>query len=258
MDKLNHHNTSVFGYLYILGGVSLALLGCMAILFKAKTESEEFTIVCLIGFAFTLCVAGHRLITIKSERTLEKTPLKKSILGLSFIGSLTLLHIYFYYTETLVDFNETIKLWGLSRATLDFKESYRLFSYSVIHDSWQHLITNTFFLWLGTIICFKLGYNSVSLISIYIFAVVLGGASNVLFSALIVVGASGGIHGLFGAAAAHTISSKTPLGFRIFIFSIIFLNAFPTLLDPHYSQLTHLGGFLSGLVIAAFLLKHRP
>ena len=132
---------------------------------------------------------------------------------------------------------------------------YRLFTVALTHANWLHLGSNMLALWsVGTplekifgrlryMIIFLGSLLCASLTSVYL------GPHNIF-----AVGASGAIFGLFGALLV--VSRKVGMNYQN-IGATIILNLIITFTVPGIDWHAHLGGLVSGAVIAFLLSRQR-
>lgn len=142
---------------------------------------------------------------------------------------------------------EAFELWGPFVSSDG--EWWRILTVALVHGSIAHLAMNMISLWIvGSIV--ETGLGPVRYVGIYVAAVVWGSlGAMVLQPGAPVVGASGGIFGVFAAIMVvqlmrgGTVSSD--------IFGVLVLNLFITFAIPGISIGGHLGGIVGG-ALAAF------
>jgi rhomboid protease GluP len=134
---------------------------------------------------------------------------------------------------------------------------WRLITYSFLHFSWPHLIVNTgLLLWIGRIVENRAGTAQAAIIY---FVSVLCSAAIILLvhnwhpKQGAIVGASGGIFGLLGAALVISYRQHAHERLRRWLW-IALIAGFGISLLPDISFAGHIGGIISG-VPTAFLVK---
>lgn len=139
---------------------------------------------------------------------------------------------------------------------LAFSEPWRFFSAALLHADWLHLFFNMYSLWLlGAVIETALG--KWKYLGLYVFSVFIGNLFAYGYAVLtgeimiLLVGASGGIFGLFGALLVLTrhISGNTK-GIMI----MLGLNLVVGVLNPQISWQAHVGGFLGGALYMSIVI----
>ena len=141
------------------------------------------------------------------------------------------------------------------------------FSYSFLHGNFFHMIINVaIFFALGKQIEEQLG--AVNLILIFISTSIAGAAAYQILSSgssVPMVGASGGVFGFFGFIKGKeliyrirhnlTILPFLNLIFGLIILHIILVLLYPTIIPFQIGWQGHLGGFVSGLILASMIRK---
>ncbi len=158
---------------------------------------------------------------------------------------------------------------------LDFSTPYKelffgqnlvmFFSYSFLHGNFFHMIINVaIFFALGKQIEEQIG--TVNLILIFILTSIAGAAAYQTLSsgsAVPMVGASGSIFGFFGFIKGRelfyrinhniTILPFFNLIFGLMLFHIIVVLLYPVIIPFQIGWQGHLGGFVSGLILASMI-----
>jgi len=130
-----------------------------------------------------------------------------------------------------------------------------LFGYSLLHGSWVHLILNAVgILCLGHVVQVQAGTRAFILISL---ATALGGAIAFLLLAnnAIMIGASGIVFGLLGVVLRWR-ARKLALWRVLVVLALISLPA-GLIFDAAVAWQAHLGGFLTGWMLAPFMPLRR-
>ena len=158
--------------------------------------------------------------------------------------------------------------FGAPYKELFFAQNFVMFfSYSFLHGNFFHMIINVaIFFALGKQIEEQLG--AVNLILIFISTSIAGAAAYQILSSgssVPMVGASGGVFGFFGFIKGKeliyrirhnlTILPFLNLIFGLIILHIILVLLYPTIIPFQLGWQGHLGGFVSGLILASLIRK---
>jgi membrane associated rhomboid family serine protease len=136
-------------------------------------------------------------------------------------------------------------------------EWYRMFTHSLVHFGFLHILFNMFLIWIvGQIL--EPGAGSIRFATIYVVSVLAGGAAALLAQPHVVSGGASG--GCFGLAAAATLVMQrrgvrfwdTGLGPLILI--NLFLDYF---IITNVSIAAHIGGIIGGLLVTEAMLQAR-
>ena len=159
---------------------------------------------------------------------------------------------------------EKFLLWaGNSSATVQEGEWWRVFTALFLHANWLHLTMNGAGLWIfGTAVEKTMGRWR------FLIVFLLAGALGNLASAFVAhydvaIGASGGIFGVIGAFGVAVWRLRSPmyhaLRRRLLVVLALMVTTDFTIggLEPQVDNLAHVGGFVSGILIA-LLLYRRP
>ena len=146
-------------------------------------------------------------------------------------------------------------------------EIWRLFSYSMVHSGIGHLIGNMFGLVFCLMILYRFQYFRNTII-VYFVSVINGGLSFYLTNPYdILVGASGGVYGIFGGNIANYIynndvmlsGEKCFLHFFYIVFTIIDISVFFSARSENVSYQSHWYSLLFGLLTGLSIFKEfRP
>ncbi len=151
---------------------------------------------------------------------------------------------------------------------IEEKQIYRLITSMFLHAGWSHLANNMFvLLFIGSTLEQTVG--KMRYLIIYFGTGMIAGLTsigynmwkeNAIFVAgdsVMAVGASGAIFGLVGALLCIVLINKGHLQEistkRIIIF--ICLSLYSGIVNPHIDQAAHIGGFLSGMLLALLLYR---
>ncbi len=161
--------------------------------------------------------------------------------------------------------------WGLMLQPVQ-PQWYQFFTYQFLHQGWEHIVANMFFLWVfGNSMEDRLG--PVGYLGFYLGGGVIAGFGHSLISSAPVLGASGAIAAVTGAYLALFPRSQVTLFFWFFLFidffqisslwlvlfqfgSNLFLQLFGRGQD-NVAYLAHLSGYGYGFVVAMGLLWTR-
>ena len=162
------------------------------------------------------------------------------------------------------DLQEKFLLWaGNSSATVQEGEWWRIFTALFLHANWLHLVMNGAGLWIfGTAVEKTMGRCR------FLIVFLLAGALGNLASAFVAhydvaIGASGGIFGVIGAFAVAVWRLHSPmyhaLRRRLLVVLALMVATDFTIggLEPQVDNLAHVGGFVSGILIAMLLYPRR-
>jgi len=145
-----------------------------------------------------------------------------------------------------------------------------LFGYLWLHGSIEHLVGNMIFLWVfGNAVCAKVG--NLPYLLIFLGLGLLSGATHIVFDGQPAIGASGAINGIVGMFLVwYPLNELSCLFFlwvyvRTFTVSSIWMILIWFVFDILGAALgaggiayyAHLGGFVTGAVIAVALLSSR-
>lgn len=156
------------------------------------------------------------------------------------------------------------RIGAASRQLIEEGQVFRLFSSAFLHANWLHLAFNMGALVLvGGVVERLLG--SAAFLFVYLAAALVGSAAGVYFgNAQFLVGASGAIFGLIGAAALTVWRARGELpprwlarNRRIY-FNIIVANIGLSFAVTFVSASGHVGGLVAGAVVAALWLALDP
>lgn len=155
--------------------------------------------------------------------------------------------------QTLVRFGAYYKPYVLGG------EWYRLLTSAFLHIGLTHLFFNSFVMFIFVAELEKI-IGSVRFFFFYLLAGIGGSLCTLLFSPTpIVAGASGAIFGVFGAFLYILRYRKDLIDPRAtqIIFPLIVINLIFTFLDAKTSITGHLGGFISGGLLAFLFIQRR-
>jgi len=145
-----------------------------------------------------------------------------------------------------------------------------LFGHMWLHGGLIHLVGNLIFLWLfGNAVCSKIG--NVLYVPVYVGLGLAGGVSHLLFGEGAVVGASGAINGLVGMYLVYFPENSISCFFWLLWYPVRFsVSGLWVILlwfafDVYgvirggggVAYLAHVGGFVTGFVLAIVLLRMR-
>ena len=180
----------------------------------------------------------------------------------SLVPAAILIAVYFITTVTNASEPNVcyIAKGALTKTTFQSNELYRIFSASCLHISALHLMFNIIGLSiLGRVVEIVMG--RVRFACLLLLSVIGGAILSVAFAKYnMVIGASGGVSGLF--AAFIIISFKYPddlppslTAGRYQIALILFVQILFDLISPGVDFLSHLGGFACGALYTGWIVK---
>lgn len=184
-------------------------------------------------------ISGARLRSVVRGRT-PATVALLSIIGVVYVGQVI--------SQDLV----TALLAYVPQVTLE--QPWRLITAAFVHGGLMHILFNGYSLWvMGNLLERSLG--SLRFLVVF-FASVIGGNLAVLAfgSSSFVVGASGGIFGLF---AALFVLNRGFRGNNVSLLVIIGINLALGFILPNVAWEAHVGGLLAGFGVTALIQKSR-
>ena len=112
---------------------------------------------------------------------------------------------------------------GLSKTALGAGEWFRLLGFMFVHQNVEHLVVNLVALILAGAIANEIKLSNVALLAIFFSVGILSALLVLPFTSSILVGASAGIYGVFGAIAVklRDYGTSTPKILSLFAFAII-------------------------------------
>jgi len=171
------------------------------------------------------------------------------------VGVFTLIYIASLVQPSIVDL-------GLFDKRFADGQQWRVISYAFLHGNWPHLIMNMLACFMFARVV-EMHYGRKAMVAIFIVTSVCAAVPEMMFRPeLQMVGASGGLMGLWGAQVAAAFRLRqVPKSFRklteqLSLGSLVGYFALQVVLDhviPHVAYWAHLGGFASGLVLGAVL-----
>jgi membrane associated rhomboid family serine protease len=182
--------------------------------------------------------------------------------------ALPLLNLNVAVGNGIVSLSEKLGTFCFDNGTLDREtfwndgQYFRLFTYMFLHGNITHLFLNVVAVyWFGKRAASI--FSAKSFLFIFVFTGIIGGLTHILFSAIPVIGASGGVLGVFGADFAGIFRLKNRLPQRVRkaeLTSMSVLAVSQLVLDhviPKVSGETHMGGLLAGLFVGFLLPLSR-
>lgn len=182
-----------------------------------------------------------------SEQTPWVTYLLLALNVIMFIVSVAISGGEAFSTRMLYD------LGAVTNDTLVRHEYWRLLAAAFLHGGFLHIFMNMVCLvqW-GPPVEARMG--PLIYLVIYLISAVGGTVTSILLHSelFISVGASGALSGLVGALLALSLMGQIGISAQFFV-SIIVLNGVIMATNPHIDWMSHLGGFLAGLIATALL-----
>jgi membrane associated rhomboid family serine protease len=157
---------------------------------------------------------------------------------------------------------ERFLLWaGNSSATVQEGEWWRVFTALFLHANWLHLTMNGAGLWIfGTAVEKTMGRWR--FLVVFLMAGALGNVASAFVAHYdVAIGASGGIFGVIGAFTVAVWRLRSPmyhaLRRRLLVVLALMVATDFTIggLEPQVDNLAHVGGFVSGILIAMVLYR---
>lgn len=144
-------------------------------------------------------------------------------------------------------------LGAVTNDTLARHDYWRLLAAAFLHGSFMHIFLNMICLvqW-GPPVEARMG--SLLYLAIYLVSAIAGTTTSIQLHAepFISVGASGALSGLVGALLALSLLGQIGISAQFFV-SLITLNVVIMATNPHIDWMSHLGGFIAGLIATAVL-----
>jgi membrane associated rhomboid family serine protease len=179
-----------------------------------------------------------------------------------------------FLVQTWLGLDATANAWGFSPAALDQGRWPTLVTAIFLHGGWAHVLTNSaFILAFGSPVAQRLGTGAAGAVAFFGFFLVCGILGNLAFvafhphAAALVVGASGAGSGLMAAASRLLTRDRSLAPFfsqPVIVMALAFLIAnliiavvgwAPGAGDAKVAWEVHLGGYASGLLLFAPLLR---
>ena len=140
---------------------------------------------------------------------------------------------------------------AVTNDTLERHEYWRLIAAAFLHGSFIHILMNMICLvqWGPPV---EQRFGPVVYLAIYLVSAVGGTVTSILLHTdpFISVGASGALSGLIGALLSMTALGEIGLSSQFFVQTIV-LNGVLMATNSHIDWMSHLGGFIAGLIAAA-------
>ena len=138
---------------------------------------------------------------------------------------------------------------------------HRLFSYILLHGSWIHILSNTFFQFLWGLSC-EAAWGTWRFLIIFIVSGVAGGLTSDLSSSAISVGASCALFGILGCYLTLIglyWSRMAPMVKRVMVLMLVMIPVLFVALSflPRVDWRGHLGGLLAGLSTGAIVFANK-
>jgi rhomboid protease GluP len=157
-------------------------------------------------------------------------------------------------TQTLIDYGAMFNHPDYSG------QIWRYFSSMFIHIGFDHLLFNSFALFLFSPPLERI-LGKVKFLVVYIGSGVAGNLASVLLLTSITVsaGASGAIYGVFGAFVFITLYRKRLIDAQSkkTLYIILVIGVIHSLFNPAVNIYAHFGGFIGGILLFSMLHKER-
>jgi membrane associated rhomboid family serine protease len=206
-----------------------------------------------VGFQCPDCVAAasaqvRQPTTVTGARMVDRPLVTYSLIGISAAV---------YLAQMVVGVNKAAGNWGMWPIGVAANgEWWRLVSAAFLHGSFMHIIFNMYVLYaLGPTLERILGHSRYLLL--YVLAAIGGGVASYLISDMntVSVGASGAIFGLMGAL----VVAGRRLRYDITqVLVLLGINVVIGFISPGVDWRAHLGGLITGAVVAAIFVFPAP
>jgi membrane associated rhomboid family serine protease len=212
-----------------------------------------------VGFQCPECVAGaaaqtRQPTTVAGARMIQRPVITYALIGLDVV----LYVMQFFAPKDASNGYDIITLnfgmWPIGIAVDN--EWWRLASAAFLHGGWMHLAFNMYVLYaLGPTLERIMGHSRYLIL--YVLAALGGGVASYVFSPMntVSVGASGAIFGLMGALVVAGRRLKYDITQVLFLLGINVVIGF---LSPGVDWRAHLGGLVTGALVAALFVMPKP
>ena len=201
--------------------------------------------------------AESDLITLSRQRT-ELPPKTKHAYAAAIIMVLNILcFLLLTFTGGSTNILNLLRFGAMQYDLFIHGEWYRVLTAAFLHSGLMHLAGNTLSLYIFGFRVEKY-YGTLSFLTIYFCAAIAGNLANAYFLPQgVLVGASGGIFGLIGAALAVTQLTRKQLEGMTFytICLMIAYNLVYGFTNPRVGNVAHIGGLIAGYAIGFLLSK---
>jgi len=165
--------------------------------------------------------------------------------------------VFVFTTELAADALNTpdglVVMGALVRSAVAAGEYWRLFSATLLHASFDHLLGNSIALFVLGMVC-EHAFGHRQFVLLYVTSALGGSALSLLVSPGPSVGASGAIFGLQGAAVAlfrrhrdRLLMRDRRIGVVLVVWAVY--SVLNGLMTPYVDNGAHIGGFASGWVV---------
>jgi membrane associated rhomboid family serine protease len=209
-----------------------------------------------VGFQCPECVAGAATAQRRVTTVAGGTPIARPLVTYALIG----LNVGIFLLQYLVGVNAVAGDWGMWPVGVAVNgQWWRLVTGAFLHGSFLHIAFNMYVLYaLGPTLERILGHTRY--LTLYLLAALGGGVASYAFSDIrtVSVGASGAIFGLMGAL----VVAGRRLRYDVTqVLVLLGINVVIGFLSPGVDWRAHLGGLLTGAVVAAIMVfaprRHR-
>ena len=209
-----------------------------------------------VGFQCPECVAGAAARTRQATTPAGGTPISKPAVTYTLIG----VNAAIFLAQMAIGINAVAGDWGMWPVGIAVGgEWWRLVSAAFLHGSFLHIAFNMYVLFaLGPTLERILGHGRY--LTLYVLAALGGGVASYAFSDIrtVSVGASGAIFGLMGALVVAGRRLRYDITQVLILLAINVVIGF---FAPGVDWRAHLGGLVTGAVVAAILVlparRHR-
>ncbi len=209
-----------------------------------------------VGFQCPECVNAAATSTRRATTPAGGTPISRPTVTYSLIG----INVAIFLVQFAVGINAVAADWGMWPVGVAIGgEWWRLLTAAFLHGSFLHIAFNMYVLFaLGPTLERILGHGRY--LTLYLLAALGGGVASYVFSDIrtVSVGASGAIFGLMGALVVAGRRLRYDVTQVLILLGINVVIGF---LAPGVDWRAHLGGLVTGAVVAAIMVfparRHR-
>lgn len=148
---------------------------------------------------------------------------------------------------------------ALDKTVYDSFQFWRFITYSFLHLNYVHFMSNACFFFVLSLPLERIMHKTIYIITLILLSVCAGLFTLFFLNYDYIVGLSGVIFGLLGMYFFILIRDRTAIdSFDQLVLLFAFLFGFlMTFTLPHMSLACHIGGFISGIIIAPFVIQQK-
>lgn len=239
------HTCSLYAAIFLLAGFLLNAV-CFAEIARNGTRHIE------LAFPVTMSLLGFTLIAgavslFKSRKKAETAQRVQINASGAFEIVTGLLAIFTLMIFAHINRGTIIEHFALQKGGLDWRESYRLLSYALIHHSFLHLVNNVMGVALWWVLISPVMGQSGKW-TCFVFGIVVGGLLSSITLGIVSIGASAGVGSLIGVGLASCLKRRGTLQWRLIVITVAYFNYLPLLSSAFVDHVSHLAGLLTGFV----------